>query len=229
MMMRCQRKRPLYDKLLSRIVLEVGADGSTQLRLTAASTTSATRRAGDPATSTGKLGGTSSAAGATQAGGHSGSAPLTSPIQGVGPGRSQTLTQPSTTSTAGTGTGSSGTGRGPSGGAASGLSPVRSTRRPAEGSGSGHHRDGGPGLGSSASQSMTSPPGAFGRSTTSVTSRPGHASTVDLQRPRVRASFKFKFKLQFKAVVVELQVDFQSESSWAQADSLAAVKPFQVV
>ena len=31
-----QRKRPLFDKLLSRIVLEVGPDGSTLLRLTAA-------------------------------------------------------------------------------------------------------------------------------------------------------------------------------------------------
>lgn len=31
-----QRKRPAFDKLLSRIVLEKGVDGSTQLRLTAA-------------------------------------------------------------------------------------------------------------------------------------------------------------------------------------------------
>ncbi len=31
-----QRKRPLYDRLLSRVVLETGPDGSTQLRLSAA-------------------------------------------------------------------------------------------------------------------------------------------------------------------------------------------------
>ena len=31
-----QRKRPAFDKLLSRVVLEKGIDGSTQLRLTAA-------------------------------------------------------------------------------------------------------------------------------------------------------------------------------------------------
>ena len=31
-----QRKRPAFDKLLSRVVLEKGIDGSTQLRLTTA-------------------------------------------------------------------------------------------------------------------------------------------------------------------------------------------------
>jgi hypothetical protein len=185
-----QRKRPLFDKLLSRIVLEVGADGSTQLRLTAASTTSATRRAGDPATTAGAAG---SSTGGTSGKPHGATAAAPSGTLSAGGSTASSVTgHTATGSGAPSGSLSAGA-RGPltspiqTGGpgrdgrpAGAGLSPVRNARKGAPG----------PSGSLSASQSLGSP-GGFGRSPGpshghSLTSRPGHASTTALQRPGVR-------------------------------------------